>query len=169
MYSIRPAVPDDASAIAEVNIASWRAAYKDLIPDGVLDELTVPVLSRRWLKEVATPDPPHARLVVVEDERGVTGFARFGPARDPDSIEERTTGELYGFYLHPDVWGRGAARALMDGILAELRDEGLEHVTLNVVAGNERARSFYEHLGWTLDKEAAPWFGARQFRYRKEL
>lgn len=169
MLSIRPAVPDDAPAIAEVHSASWRAAYKDLLPDHVLDELAAPDLARRWLKELQLPDPPGAQVIVVEQDSVVRGFARFGPARDHDSILEGVTGELYGFYLHPDVWGRGIGGALMDAVLSALREADFQQVTLNVVEGNERARFFYEHLGWALDKQAEPWYGAPQVRYRKEL
>jgi len=38
---IRPATPEDARAIAEVHVASWRYAYRGLLPDDVLDRLSV--------------------------------------------------------------------------------------------------------------------------------
>lgn len=43
---------DDARAIAAVHIASWRAAYRGLLPDAALDALTLDGREgdwRRWL------------------------------------------------------------------------------------------------------------------------
>ena len=38
---IRTATPEDARAIAEVHVASWRAAYRGVLPDTYLDRLSV--------------------------------------------------------------------------------------------------------------------------------
>ena len=49
-------------------------------------------------------------LVLLEGAR-ILGFSTSGPYRD-DSCPE--LGEVYGLYLHPEVWGRGHARTLLD-------------------------------------------------------
>lgn len=114
-------------------------------------------------------EPTEARVAVIEVEGDVKGYAHTGPARDHDSILAGATGEVYGFYVHPDHWGQGMGRALMDAVLSDLKSRGYLSATLNVVEVNERARLFYERTGWILDKEAAPWFGVPQVRYRKDL
>ena len=58
-------------------------------------------------------------------------------------------GFVFGLYTHPDARRRGIARALMREIAAVLRDEGREHVVLSVDTPNDRARAFYERLGFT--------------------
>ena len=40
-YSVRPAVARDAKAIAEIHVATWQAAYKDLMPEDYLELMTV--------------------------------------------------------------------------------------------------------------------------------
>lgn len=39
--NVRPAVPGDARAVADVHVRAWRAAYRGLLTDASLDELSV--------------------------------------------------------------------------------------------------------------------------------
>jgi ribosomal protein S18 acetylase RimI-like enzyme len=60
----------------------------------------------------------------------------------------------------PDVWGRGAGRALMQASEQRARDQGFAMMTLSVHPNNTRAISFYEQLGWTrADERSRPWSG----------
>ena len=168
-HSIRRARPEDAAGIAAVNHASWEAAYRGLIPDEVLDEWGLPRLESRWMQEIQRPRDGDVRLWVVEEDGALVAYARTGPSRDEDSILAGSTAEVYGFYVHPARWGAGVAGGLMDHVLEDLRARGFEAVTLNSVEDNERARAFYERVGFTLDRAAAEWYGASQVRYRREL
>ena len=38
---VRAATADDAAGVARVHVDSWRATYKGLMPDAVLDGLSV--------------------------------------------------------------------------------------------------------------------------------
>lgn len=169
MPSVRPAVPDDARAIAQAHLASWRAAYSGLIPEEVLDGLDEVDLAHGWARRIDTPEPAGASVLLLEEEGVVRGYCHLGPSRDTESILTGGTAEIYGFYLHPTFWGRGIGGVLMETALTWLGRQGYQFVTLNVLEGNERARLFYERKGWIVDKEAAPWYGAAQVRYRKEL
>ena len=168
-HSVRRARPSDAEGIARVNVASWRAAYEGLLPDEVLADLVETDTTATWRDRIERGEPPGSRLILIELHGELVGYAYVGPSRDQDSILEDATGEIYGFYIHPDHWGEGLGRFLMKAALNELRARGDVSVTLNVVEGNERARVFYERLGFAIDKEAAPWFEAPQLRYRKDL
>ena len=46
--TVRRAEPSDAGAIAEVRVSSWRSAYRGLLPDSLLDALSVPDIASRW-------------------------------------------------------------------------------------------------------------------------
>lgn len=165
--SIRRARAEDAPGLAAVHIASWRAAYRDLIPDEVLENMRADELSRSWAAQIR--QDADARVWVVEVEGRIVAYARVGEPRDQDSLLHGGTTEIYGFYVDPAAWGSGLGRALMGHVLDEVRERGFSSITLNVVAGNERARSFYERVGFSLDRAAAPWHGAPQVRYRIEL
>jgi GNAT superfamily N-acetyltransferase len=47
--------------------------------------------------------------------------------------------------------GRGVARLLVETVENWARLSGSRFLSLNVFAGNERARSFYEHAAFRLD------------------
>jgi GNAT superfamily N-acetyltransferase len=74
---------------------------------------------------------------------GIVGFGHVGSAR-----ADGAAGELYGFYVHPEVWGTGIGDALIERChqaLALRFDDAL----LWVLTDNPRARRFYERNGWT--------------------
>ncbi len=133
---VRKAAAPDARAIGAVYRRSWQAAYRNLVPDAFLDALT---------DENCAPnavDP--GRNLVAEREGAVVGVVSFGPARDA-AFED--WGELRAIYVLPDAWGTGCGVALFSGAAQALREMGYEKIYLWVLAGNLRARKFYEKAG----------------------
>jgi RimJ/RimL family protein N-acetyltransferase len=144
---VRDAVQADAVDMAEVHVASWRAAYGELLPPAVLDGLSVAQRARHWAHVL---DPSSGdRVVVAEVDGRLVGFAHVGPARDGDVGP--STGQLGTLYLHPRVWGTGVGRAVHDAGLAHLADSGFDRAVLWMLSTNLRARAFYERQGWTRD------------------
>jgi GNAT superfamily N-acetyltransferase len=145
---IRTARPDDARAVAEVHVASWRHAYRGLLPDDHLDRLSVDDREAMWLGVFADPDPTSGGFVAEIDGR-VVGFSSFGPSRDQD-VPERT-GEVPAIYVDPAVLGTGVGRELFEAATIALRDAGFARATLWVLEANALARRFYEKAGWSWD------------------
>ncbi len=161
----RPAVADDARAIARVHVASWNAVYRGVIADEALDALTEERLAPEWRRAIEGGEP----VAVVEDEGEVLGYARYGAGRD-DDLDPVTDAEIYGFYLHPDAWGRGAGRVLMEHVKDDLRGRGFRSSTLWVVQENERAQGFYRAAGFAPDgRDDKLCIGAPEYRFRGEL
>ena len=168
-WCVRLASEDHARAIAEINVAAWRAAYAGTLPGKLLDEMSAEELEREWRTYLHNAESSDERLWVVLGDGRVVGYARTGPARDGDEAL-RLTGEIFGFYVHPESWGRGAGAALMDTALDDLAGRGFDTATLWVATANRRARAFYEHLGWHADgRDDKPFHGAPQLRYRRSL
>jgi GNAT superfamily N-acetyltransferase len=142
---VRAAIPADARAIARVHVASWREAYRGLLPDDYLAGLSVEQLTEEWTGILADPSPGH--VVVAHLGSRIVGFAHAGPRRDDDVPPP--AGELYTIYLVPDVWGGGHGRSLLDGALDRLLGDGYHSVTLWMLSTNDRARRFYLRQGWS--------------------
>jgi hypothetical protein len=53
--SIRRAELSDAKGIAAVHVAAWRVAYRGLLPDDVLDRLSIEDSAKRWWERIAKP------------------------------------------------------------------------------------------------------------------
>ena len=167
---VRAAVPADAEAIAHVHVASWRSAYRGLLPHAYLAELTVDQRAPRWRQRLRRVGPREHVLVATCDA-GLVGFASAGPTRDRDR-DDRLTGELYAIYLLEEEWGRGAGRALHEAAVTALREAGFRDATLWVLGPNDRARRFYERNGWAADGSTKlESYGApvTEVRYRREL
>ena len=143
----------DASAIAAVHIASWRAAYPGTVPQAFLDGLDAERRAAFWtqrLREEAGSG--ELRSWVVEKGGQVVGFAGTGPA-DEDDAPHVPAGshELQTMYSLAETWGSGVGRALLDRVLTDLASNGVASMHLWVFAANARARRFYERAGWTAD------------------
>jgi GNAT superfamily N-acetyltransferase len=145
---VRPATLNDAGAIATVHVRSWQSAYRGLMPDDLLDSLSVERRAATW-RSIMEADAGWNALLVLEDGEGVEGFAHLCAARFAGAPAQ--TGEVTSIYLEPASWGRGAGRALMDAAMQCLAAAGFTDAILWVLVGNERARSFYDAAGWTCD------------------
>jgi GNAT superfamily N-acetyltransferase len=147
---IREATPDDARAIAEVHVRSWRWAYHGLIPDDFLENLSVDDREPTWRERLADSAPCWGCLVAEDAAGRVVGFASFGPPKDaPTSAED--AGEVYAIYLEEAVAGTGVGRDLFAAASDALRGLGFGRAFLWVLAQNDRARRFYEKAGWSWD------------------
>lgn len=147
--TVRAATADDAEAIAQVHVATWRVAYRDLLPE---DEIrAISVEQRRGFWKSALSRPNAGKIDVAEDDSGIIAFCSYGPTRDKDADG---AAEIYAIYVHPDKWGRGAGRLLCERALRAAVERGHNALTLWVVKGNERACRFYERVGFGLDGAA---------------
>ena len=145
---VRDAKPEDARPVAEVHVASWRHAYRGLLPDDSLERLSFDDREAMWLGAFADPEPKSGAFVAEVDGR-IVGFASFGPSRDED-VPERT-GEVPAIYIDPSVLGVGVGRELFEAATLALRDAGFAKATLWVLEANALARRFYEKAGWAWD------------------
>lgn len=139
-YLVRPASARDAKAIAEIHVATWQAAYQDLMPDSYLKSMTVEKRQAYWREAIEYSEPQ--LLVATEDDK-VVGFVGFDRSRDAGT--KSTVGEIWALYVLPAHWGQGAGVALWDGARDGLKEEGCTQVSLWVLLHNERALQFFEH------------------------
>lgn len=148
---VRRAIAADARAIAELQVGSWRVAYREILPAALLAGLSVADGTERRHSQLSEPTPGVTNWVATLDE-DVVGWAASGPSREADLPPG--TLELYALYVHPDQVGRGHGRALMQRALADARDRGAPCMTLWVLSENARARAFYGQAGFAVDPQA---------------
>lgn len=142
--------PDDAADFATVDVASWRAAYADIMPAAYLDALSVDEKTQKWAESIPREEWRRKRTFIVEDDDGeIVGFATVGPDVDEPA------GLLYLMYVAPHAWGRGAGFALLIAARDALMELGFTKAVLWVLESNARARRFYERDGWLPDGRTA--------------
>jgi GNAT superfamily N-acetyltransferase len=145
---VRPAVREDAEAMARTHWLSANTAY-------------------------GRSDPFDRRLAAAErifDEEGTWPF--LAEDEDGEVVGILTVGvdELYAIYVRPDHWGTGVGQALLDRAEATLA-ETCDVAVLTCMVDNTRARRFYERNGWEPGETVVePHFGGEPTevcRYRK--
>jgi ribosomal protein S18 acetylase RimI-like enzyme len=158
-----------------VHVRSWQVAYRGLLPDQLLDELSVRAREQTWRETLAGRAGEHASAVTVAVRAGtIAGFcAVVTPSRDDDAASGMADGvaEIAALYVDPPAWRSGAGRALMQAALASLRAAGWREVTLWVLAANQRALAFYAASGFEPDGAAKMHHssGRREVRLRTTL
>ncbi|MDF5754335.1 GNAT family N-acetyltransferase [Spongiactinospora sp. TRM90649] len=147
---IRTAALQDASALAAVQAASWRAAFRGLLSEAYLDGLDHEAMTKTWEEVLADAVPPRAGTLAAEQAGRLVGYARFHPTDDDDDDPERV-GMIGALYTVPEVWGTGVGRSLIIAATGALRSAGFAEASLWVIAPNTRARAFYDRGGWRHD------------------
>jgi len=150
---IRRANTSDAAAIAALQVRSWKAAYRGIVPDAFLDDLAEDSWIERWTDQLAAAEREGLHQLVSTDARNrpPRAVAACGPAMQPMA---EMTGQLYVLYADPPCWGRGHGSALLRCVHDLLAADGHSYAVLWVAADNTRSIQFYEHHGWHRDGEA---------------
>jgi GNAT superfamily N-acetyltransferase len=139
--SVRIATPDDADAIERVRTDTWRAAYRGLMPDEILDRLGYDATRRRHAMAAM---PPDRFVLVAEHDRALVGFVNGGRSRVEDAAHP---GEIYAIYVLPSHQGHGHGSALMRAGARECLARGWRGMLIWVLRENWPSRRFYERMG----------------------
>lgn len=166
--NVRRATPADAGAIADVHVRSWQIAYRGLVPDEVLDNLSLAHRESTW-QTVLVRNAEGAFTLVAERDQVVGFCSIIAPSRDDDAGER--TCEVAAVYVDPDRWRAGIGSELLVAALREVAAAGAEDVTLWVFAENQAALAFYRRFGFVADG-AETWHkpsGQKEIRLRAPI
>src|ERR1700761_5929211 len=118
---IRAACAADAAQIAVVQVRSWQAAYRGLLPQAYLDGLDPAQRVGRWERALAEGVAGRAGVLVADAGGTLLGFVAYSPSHDGDADSDRV-GEIGAIYLLSSAWGKGIGRQLMNAALARLAE-----------------------------------------------
>lgn len=162
---IREATVDDSTRIAEIDAVSSRYAYRDILSDACLEDLSVenraPV-HKRWIAE------KRFGVYVYEDsDTGIIkGMMGIGMSEDDD---KKDAFELHFIYVDPDYLRMGIGSEMLRFFEQKGREQGCQAFVIWVLEENEMGRSFYEKHNYRLDgkeKTFTRW-NKREIRYVK--
>jgi len=143
MQMIRKANLADASAIAMVQVNSWRSTYAGMIPQEFLDTFSYEQRFAVW-RDILSATGAGQCIYIAEDTVGnVVGFASGGQARDGDQGYD---GELYAIYILESRQKIGLGRLMASKIATSFLAEGMHSMLVWVLESNP-FRRFYETLG----------------------
>lgn len=132
---------DDRLAVSEIYEASWKYAYRDILPGEYLERIP----AGRWVSGLDIGGRTH--LVMLDGGRYI-GAACCCASR---FLEFDGWGEIVSLYLLPSYIGRGFGKPLLEAAVAALAGQGYRDAFLWVLEENRRARAFYKRMGFRPD------------------
>lgn len=130
MTSIRPASVADMAAVAELWHEGWHTGHAGHVPEGLTVLRTLAAFHER------TPGRVADTTVAVTEAGELLGFVMVAG----DEVEQ--------LFVGPAARGSGLADALLAEAESQVAAGAHSEAWLAVVAGNARARRFYEKCGW---------------------
>ena len=134
-FTLRPATADDAEAVAVIWASGWRDGHLGHVPDALVTVRTTESFRTRAAERVA--DTTVATTTAAATAEGeVAGFVMVVG----DEVEQ--------VYVSAAHRGSGVAALLLAEAERQVAAGGHRRAWLAVVAGNARARRFYDRHGW---------------------
>ena len=167
---IREMTEADVTTVSTIRVRGWQWAYAGLLPQGYLDAMD-PEQDAAERREFLPRSAGRVQNLVAEVDGAAVGWAAFGPYRgEPDDSGD---GELYALYVLPEHVGTGVGRALITAAVRRTAELGRGRLLLWVLAGNDRARRFYQVAGFAPDgAETSDTYDGvplREVRYVREV
>jgi ribosomal protein S18 acetylase RimI-like enzyme len=161
--TVRRATPDDADAIAEVHVASWRTTYAGIVDQSYIDGLSVTERAAAWSRRLSANEQsaPDVLVATVPNE-GIVGFVSGGLIREPFL---QFDAELHALYLLKSSQRAGVGRRLVREWAAVGVSRGLRAAVVRVLAANP-ACAFYERLGAELLRDTQLVIGGKSYPER---
>ena len=149
---IREAKTEDARSVAEIQVASWRLAYRGIFPDSYLDGMSPKKSEQKWVtwidKNKDGSDTP--QMFIAAQEGRVVGFCT---TREPELPPPGYDCEIQAFYVSPELIGQGAGSKMFRVALNFFEVLGKKGLIIYTAAGNP-FRRFYEKNGGILVETA---------------
>jgi GNAT superfamily N-acetyltransferase len=158
---VRPARSADAGDIARIQLATWRTAYRRMLPRQVIDQLDEAWVAQRWTEAIeAPPSARHRVLVAVEQaaQSYLVGFAATGPADEQALAPDEDPAVLGdGVAAVTDLlveprWGRrGHGSRLLAATVDLWREDGFGTAVAWAYERDAATRKFLTAAGWEPD------------------
>ncbi|QEE15281.1 N-acetyltransferase family protein [Promethearchaeum syntrophicum] len=145
--SIRKAVVSDASAIASININTWKVAYKGIIPQDYLDSRSIVDKIPAWSQRIRNLGKNKKEMFVAEISSqyrtDIVGFSMGGRSSYDDYDID---GDLNAIYILPKYWKQGIGTLLFNAIVKSFLDMNYKTMVIWALKDNS-ACNFYLKMG----------------------
>ena len=140
-FNYREATADDAPAVANVHVNSWKESFVGIVPDSFMKKLTIEKRTEAFRERFSDPS---YKMYVAELAGGeVVGFVDVGPPRQDAG---KYDAELYAIYLLRNFQGKGIGARLFRRVTEFLKATGKRSMYLMALEASPY-RPFYEKMG----------------------
>ena len=129
---------EDIDEIAKIIVDDWKIAYKGIIDDKVLNNLSYEERAERIRNKYRSD-----KSIVFIENNDIKGYCRFGENRG----DEKQFGEIYALYIKYDERNNGIGKSLVKEAMQILESRGYDQILIWCLKENMNARKFYEKIG----------------------
>lgn len=143
---IRQAKPLDNYAIANIIVSGWKTAYKGLINDEFLDNLSVDIKAENW-KNIILSQNENNHIYIYEENNEILGVIRFGK---PDENYNNYNAEIHVLYVKPALKRKGIGTKLFNFAKKYFLEQNTNQMIIWCLNNNIPSIKFYEKMGGTV-------------------
>ena len=163
-FSIRKAEKGDAAFLAHIQTESWKAAFKGILEDEILDKCTEREPTIRMYKKLLDADKGNGYILEVD---GRPHCIAWWDRSRTESMSEYA--ELICIHSLQSNWRKGYGSKILNRVLYDMKKEEYDRGMLWVFRDNIRARKFYEANGLVTHGMIKPGTYPEEICYEKQL
>lgn len=162
--NIRKAEVGDEIELARIQTRSWEEAFKDILSDQDLKKYANQNSARSMYRKILEDHIGHGYLLEINGKPNYLAWWNQSQVQ-----EQKEYAELIAIHSLPENWGKGYGTFFLKYLFNEMKLSGYTKVILWVFCKNERARGFYEKLGFVATSRTKTFLNADEVCYEKEL
>lgn len=143
---IRQAIKEDSYNIAKLIVASWQTAYKGLIDDNCLNNLSVSDRIDGWENNILNQNQNN-HIYVYEEDNKILGVIRFGTPTDEST---NYNSEIHVLYVEPSLKRTGIGTKLFNFARNYFLEKNTTNMIIWCLKNNIPSIKFYEKMGGTI-------------------
>lgn len=165
VVTTKGATAEEADDICRICRASWREAYRDVLPSEYVEaNVRLRYKPERIAGQIEENDGTPGWLVALDDGESER---REGTDKTDETDQMNETvvgvirgdrpepgvGEIFSLYVHPDRQGEGVGSALLTALTERQRERGATDQWVYVFADHDDAIGFYDSKGFDTDNQ----------------
>ena len=125
---------EDSEEIAKLVISGWQTAYKGLIDEDFLNNMSIEQAKERWEQEVKDNN----KVLIYRENGKILGVIKYD-----EGLQEKDKGEVYVLYVKPEEKRKQIGTKLFNTAKQELLKSGYKNMVVWCLVGNLVGENFY--------------------------
>lgn len=139
---IRDVKKEDLKSVAEITVNGWKTAYRGIIDDEFLDNLSIEENYKTRLNDYAENG-----FVVAVLNNEVVGFGRYRTGNYYKEEYPNVDSEIVALYVKPEYKYNGIGKKLVNYVINQFKENGYTQMIIWCLKDNYPSRAFYEKMG----------------------
>lgn len=140
---IRRALKSDNYNIAKLLVSGWQTAYKELIDNDFLNNMSVDIMAKGWKTNILSQNEDN-NIYVYEENNKIIGIIRFGK---PDDTSSNYNAEIHVLYVETTLKRNGIGTKLFKFATEHFIKNKTTNMIIWCLKGNTPSIRFYEKMG----------------------